>query len=1252
METFKRLSDTISVHNRNSSIFLVNGEWTFILPDGLYYELDSEFDGGISGGIDLSGSVKPMVIKGLYDGSKHLFNFALQEHYNFFGNGNTIIDCKYDNRFVDADPSSEAQKIITDEDDLYVDITAENIWPFGIQVQLRARSPKMTPFDFDAVINCGRSDYDLVMDKLKELAYSIRLSELESESESIYRTSKAANSAQTVNNCIIENGVLVKYIGRETDIVLPEGIEKLADGLFSGRKIRSIVIPEGVHTIGRRAFENCLELEKVSLPSTLEELGGYAFVDCHKLKSINLGDKLTSIEDSVFSECFELRNVIIPRNVERIEAFAFKSCRKFTSIVIPDGVESISFQAFAYCKNLSYLYIPASVGEFSEDFLGNTPFVGCDMLTVYCPSGSAAEEYCHAHGISCCAAEEPELQEAEYDFSDDDYESAQDNRGGATFSFGSSSSPFSVEIGIDIDEMEQTEYEQENECDFKIEDGVLFEYRGHDEVVILPQGIEKINSFAFNECEMKKIVFSDSVREIEFCAFDECTKLKEIVFNDGLEIIDCNFDDFPISEVDIPDSVKQIKDYAFSDTTVVRGKRSCEGLAKYVANNHGTFELEGEDTSEYVEIELENCILIGDTLLKYIGSDSHITLPQGIRHIGNKAFSSSPLISVQFNGDLETIGEEAFSNTNLESLSFPSSLRSIGDYSFYECKNLKEVSFCEGLTEIGEGAFSETPISELHFPDSLQTIGSSAFDECKLKSVAFGAGLRRIGHRAFYETNIKKLVFPAGLTYIGDWAFTDCGKLSIVSFSGDLEYIGEYAFRGCGKLSSVTFGGSLKELGKSAFSNTAITEFTVPEGVVCLRKDTFYGCEKLQKLVLPNSLLIIGDSAVRSCEELTEVTLNDGLRRIEDWAFSYCPIQQVVIPQGAKAVRSCAFKADTKKKKVKRKDYADPVSEEFLSGGFDIRDGILNCYLGKGGDVEIPDGVIEVAPHAFEDAQIKSVIVPGSVKRIGKYAFCNCSKLVKITFSEGLEEIDDYAFMGTKIEELVFPDGLVRIGNHAFEPHFRNSIHKLSFGSGLAFIGDYAFGEFGAEISMKELSFPDSLIEIGDNAFSKCEQLENLCLGSGIKKIGSHNFEKCEKLTTLVLPEGLRSIGSSSFSECGITEITLPESLTQLGFNALCYSPQLSRANIKCRLGPIISQLFKGCAIEKLEIPQGVKIIESYSFMDSSLKCLVIPESVTYISDNFRGWAGDDNDNFVLTVVAGSYAEGFARKHNIPFVLK
>lgn len=189
-------------------------------------------------------------------------------------------------------------------------------------------------------------------------------------------------------------------------------------------------------------------------------------------------------------------------------------------------------------------------------------------------------------------------------------------------------------------------------------------------------------------------------------------------------------------------------------------------------------------------------------------------------------------------------------------------------------------------------------------------------------------------------------------------------------------------------------------------------------------------------------------------------------------------------------------------------------------------------------------------------------------------------------------------------------------------------------------------------ISEDVLQELNGIIAHSDVIISFFEERAKLCLGSGIKKIGSHNFEKCEKLTTLVLPEGLRSIGSSSFSECGITEITLPESLTQLGVNALCYSPQLSRANIKCRLGPVISQLFKWCTIEKLEIPQGVKIIESYSFMDSSLKCLVIPESVTYISDNFRGWASDDNDNFVLTVVAGSYAEGFARKHNIPFVLK
>ena len=773
MEAFKRLSDKISVHNRNSSIFLVNGEWTFILPDGLYYELDSEFDGGISGGIDLSGSVKPMVIKGLYDGSKHLFNFALQEHYNFFGNGNTIIDCKYDNRFVDADPSSEAQIIITDEDDLYVDITSENIWPFGIQVQLRARSPKMTPFDFDAVINCGRSDYDLVMDKLKELAYSIRLSELESESENVHRTVKTANNAQSVNNCIIENGVLVKYIGRETDIVLPDGIEKLADGLFSGRKIRSIVIPEGVHTIGRRAFENCLELEKVSLPSTLEELGGYAFVDCHKLKSINLGDELTSIEDSVFSECFELRNVIIPRNVERIEAFAFKSCRKFTSIVIPDGVESISLQAFANCKNLSYLYIPASVEEFSEDFLGNTPFVGCDMLTVYCPSGSAAEEYCHAHGISCCAAEEPEFQESEYGFSGDEYESALDNHGGATFSFGSSSSPFSFEIGINIDEMEQDNTRE------------WMDMYG-----------EYVDTYPLIEFEGKKFVFSGLGAH---ASVDAHPIVRKVIANGGLhrktvsgqtDYLVVNPGNAGQSKIDA--AIEQIEKGNYIKVILLEDLE--KALGETSSDSDGwAFSCSGTEAADNGAEEDANNFEIDEfgTLTYYGGEAERLILPKGI----------------------STIGEDVFLyNSNIKSAVVPEGVKTLGESAFWGCENLQSITLPSTIREIGEGAFCETGITSIVIPEGCKTIGEDCFAECKnLQSVTLPSTIREIGSYAFKETALTKIVIPEGCEKIGDLCFEDCKNLKDIFVPASVNEIGLEAL-GCRSISTIhTVKGSVAD---------------------------------------------------------------------------------------------------------------------------------------------------------------------------------------------------------------------------------------------------------------------------------------------------------------------------------------------------------------------------------------------------------------------------------------------------------
>lgn len=300
--SYKILSDIISVSTEDASTILVNNEWTFTLPTGFEYLLNSKFDRGIQGGIDLAGSVKPLVVKGLQSGMGYLFNFALEKHFDLFGNFGTIVDCKYDNRMADAN-SGAKQKIIIDSDNLFVDVIAVNTWPFGIDLQIRIRGEEITPFNFSAMAKgLDDTDYQRITNAMKSIAESVCLVKSTQTVIKKKPVTKKAMQRPLDPNCIIEGTTLKKYIGSDIDVILPVGLTEIADNTFSERNIRSVVVPEGVKVIGRRAFENCFELEEAYLPSTLKELGGYAFVDCHKLRQITLGNKLTAIEDSLFSE--------------------------------------------------------------------------------------------------------------------------------------------------------------------------------------------------------------------------------------------------------------------------------------------------------------------------------------------------------------------------------------------------------------------------------------------------------------------------------------------------------------------------------------------------------------------------------------------------------------------------------------------------------------------------------------------------------------------------------------------------------------------------------------------------------------------------------------------------------------------------------------------------------------------------------------------------------------------------------------
>ena len=282
--TFRKLSDTISVSNEDKSLILVNNEWTFRVPLGFEYKTDSAFDGGFVEGIDLAGDIKPLVIKGLKKGYSYLFNFALQKHFHLFGYYNTIIDCKYDNRAMD---SGVSQKIIIDRNDLYVDLISVNEWPLGIDAEIRVRGTNITPFNFLAALkDLDDTEWSRVSSAMSDIAKSVCLKSPTSSSKAekycIEHNMKYVvdNSPNTVNhksNSKVKNNIshnidnsnydserkgnIFYRIGNKGELIISgTGVIDFIDILTYRDKITEVRIESGITSIGDSAFCNCTGL--------------------------------------------------------------------------------------------------------------------------------------------------------------------------------------------------------------------------------------------------------------------------------------------------------------------------------------------------------------------------------------------------------------------------------------------------------------------------------------------------------------------------------------------------------------------------------------------------------------------------------------------------------------------------------------------------------------------------------------------------------------------------------------------------------------------------------------------------------------------------------------------------------------------------------------------------------------------------------------------------------------------------------
>ena len=155
------------------------------------------------------------------------------------------------------------------------------------------------------------------------------------------------------------------------------------------KKITGIfMIPQGVASIGKKAFSSCSRLTGIHIPDSVTKIDNGAFKGCSGLTDVNIPDSVSCIGTGAFCDCTSLSKVRISSAILVLAQSVFKGCSSLTSVHIPDGITKIGHNAFAFCMNLTEIHIPDSVTS-----IGNGAFHMCPSLTeIHIPDGITSIE--------------------------------------------------------------------------------------------------------------------------------------------------------------------------------------------------------------------------------------------------------------------------------------------------------------------------------------------------------------------------------------------------------------------------------------------------------------------------------------------------------------------------------------------------------------------------------------------------------------------------------------------------------------------------------------------------------------------------------------------------------------------------------------------------------------------------------------------------------------------------------------------
>jgi len=425
-------------------------------------------------------------------------------------------------------------------------------------------------------------------------------------------------------------------------------------------------------------------------------------------------------------------------------------------------------------------------------------------------------------------------------------------------------------------------------------------------------------------------------------------------------------------------------------------------------------------------------------------------------------------------------------------------------------------------------------------------------------------------------------------------------------------------------------------------------------------------------------------------EPTTMIIVSEGITTIGENAFAGTDIFTVKLPSSVKNIGAGAFAASNIYKIELPKNITEIADRAFLNCvnlraitlGENITHIGKKSFQGSGlVSITIPEGVKVISEDAFWDCpNLQSVDLPKSVIKIEAKAFADCPNLRKINLHAQDTDIHPSAFVGSTnvtfsqpksansvttkefniingsivkytgtAENLIIPreiDGvkIVAMAANLFENNHR--LITVDIQADLDHVGNKAFKDC---VNLREVTLPDSVLNIEGWSFSGCKALKKINIPKNITVINSGVFSNCEELEYLVLPEKLEKIGVNAFYNCANLDLKLPKStkvIDESGF----YCCRNITTDIPPNIVSIGHYAFAGCynLPDNVTIGKNAQYIGEEAFRNCGVRQVTFLNSTVKIDDDAFNVHWDNDLLPVFICKKGSTADKFHKAAKRP----